>query len=319
MATLVQVPKSMINAPLIKRRTKIILASMVAWTTLSTLIAVAAEHSATSAKTDLRQMQTAPPVTVPPNWSTQAETVAVDYLDAVPTPIPTATGILANLGRPTGSTPIPYQTIAMVNSQQLDSLSASYLPVEDQFLIQTASGSFLLSVVMQYANGGPVLAAQPSVSPAILPGSSGLPLTWKNLPQATLSAGAQSQVTAWAQAYVANNQTALYQLTGDPQAHVYYGLGGWQLVGTPIIVSSTTTPNDSAAASQAGQALIQIQITMSRDGHPNQQIVTSYDLLMADITRPLPPIVAWGPAGTGWTLTTYQNAYPGSPLTTATG
>jgi hypothetical protein len=303
-AWLVQVPARLVSAKTVARHTKILLGAIVVWTLIMTAVAVSSSSSASRAKSEVLQLERSLAPTEQPTWVTQAQMVATDYLDAMPTPVPTAQGIPADMGNTAGA--IRYTAMELAGTQQLGSAAYGTLRVLDQFLVQTPTQDYILTVPMRAGRDGPVLADIPSLAPAKASSVTGQPLTWAGYPQSSLSAGAQSQLEAWAQAYATNNEAVLYQLTGDPQAHLYYGLGGWQLVSQPVVVSASSN-------SIGTEALVQVQLVIRRDGHPDQRITVAYDLLMGKISSPLPTIEAWGPAGTGWDLQPYQNANPGAP------
>ncbi len=312
----VAVPRQLVQAKMVRRRTKILVGVMVGWVIIMTIVAGAASSASSKDAKLLKQALARPIPAPPPTYYAQAQQVAVDYLNATPTPVPVATGLPANLDRValdatgtltnTPAAPIPYSSIAPYSSQYLGSAKSGDQRVVDQMLVDSNGTTYVLTVVFIPTKQGPVVANLPSLAPAHLEGTPQQPLNWSTYAQANLSPGAISQITTWAQAYASNDETTLYQLTGDPNSHLYLGLGNWVVQGTPTVVSATTRGNS---------ALVQVQVSMAEKGHPTIVVTNAYDLLMQDVNRPLPPIVAWGPAGSGWSLTPYQNAYAGAPPT----
>lgn len=302
----------MVTAKLVRRRTKVILAAIVAsWLLLAVLVLVSVGASSRASKA-VKVLQDKPAAKVLPDYKAQADQVVIDYLDAADVQLPRAQGIPARLGRtvesntstPTPAAAIKYRSVAFLDAKHLGTVLASDQRVLDRFMVLAQHHTYVMTIVLQPTRLGPMLAALPSMAPAVQLASGGPALDWMNYTQVQLSAGAVSQVDAWAQAYAANDRTALYQLTGDPSAHTYTGLGGWQVIGTPTVVSATT---------RGQQALVQVQVTMAPANNTAAQTVQAFDLLMQDVSRPLPPVVAWGPAGAGWSLRPFMNAAPGAP------
>lgn len=332
MAYLINVPRSLLRARMVRRRVKIIIIGMCLLVFFMLVITAQSSKTVQQAKNEVTAFEhrkIPPPL---PTFVPQAYQVAIDYLDAIPTNVPTATGIDPSLGRlkigasGVASGPaaaIPYTSINLYSSNQLPPDTGGGVGrVIDTFLVQGTAAvgapvtvsavnasappppAFFLSVTMRGTPSGPQIATLPSFGPAIFQSVTNPALDWSGYPQATLTSGATSQIDTWALAYTTNNETGLYQLTGDPTQHIYYGMpGSWNLIGEPKVTSATT---------RGQQALVQVQMTIAPTATPNAVINESFDLLLAQIDRPLPPIVAWGPAGTGWNLTPFTNANAGS-------
>lgn len=209
------------------------------------------------------------------------------------------------------TTPSPGQPALDVISSdywrfQIDSTGNQPYTETDHFLVQTASTGFYdLAISVDDIGGVPILAGPPNLAPTGFANRPNvqqvLPTGWK---PAGLSAGETNQIHQWAQSYVTGNSQTLYELTGDSRATHYVGLGGkWSLSGQPNITQSWGNAKTNTAI-----ARVQLTVTLN-----NQTFGVGFDLLIGDVSqRNLPPIQAWGPTGTGFTLRPYTNAIAGA-------
>lgn len=249
-------------------------------------------------------------------YEAAARSVVVDYMSGRVPSIPAAINVNAfaarestnNTGVASAPTPVPVLSIS--------SLSAETINIKDrsievhEFLVRTDAGLLEVSVTILDADG-PVLAALPSIKPADV----GVPpedaaFSWDAVfGQAVLDQDiAIEQVAKWADAYGADDADALYRLTNDPENHLYRGIGGLQSADQPVI--------KSAATFNKTQVLLTVTVTLRSTRNAALVLKSDYDLLLDDLDRAVPSIVAWGPAGTGPTLVPFSNAYePGEETT----
>lgn len=173
------------------------------------------------------------------------------------------------------------------------------------------------------ANGSAVPVGGPSVEPGppsiTSPASEG-PWPGINATPSVPSTVAQA-ITGWADAYVSGSPSSLHLAVGDPNpADHYQPLSG--------VSSVTATPTWGAriGAPSANEMIVQVNLDIVWDG---QQTVsglsgstgassgtsgsgsaptTTLDLLVERADSAAPVVVAWGPPGSGPTLTPYANA-----------
>lgn len=120
---------------------------------------------------------------------------------------------------------------------------------------------------------------------------------WVGWPKIETSApvGLQRQAEAWADAYFGNNPEALYRVTGDTEVRSYLPLGGALAVEDVVVDYYAAKPD---------QVLVHVLVATSRGS------VLGYDLLMLNPSSTLPPVVSWGPTGSGASLAPYSQAVP---------
>ncbi|OLT35462.1 hypothetical protein BJF79_32405 [Actinomadura sp. CNU-125] len=177
---------------------------------------------------------------------------------------------------------------------------------------------------------GPRLAAVPAF--AVWEGGAGAPegegdyTNYGNL-LADVSAPVETQIAAWAEAYVTGDSNALLTLTGDQDSsHYYIGLRGFTLPDSPSAVQI-----QSAIQGSGGRVIVRVRILLSRavpgatpngrpngtpdgapaetpDAGPQFASYADFDLLVGAPTGARPPVLAWGPAGSAAELEPYHNA-----------
>lgn len=257
----------------------------------------------------------------PGRYAGFATLVANNYLAGTPLDVPTAQGLDSTLGRlsqaAAGDASVrqpDVNTVAMGASRAVfesavdQTVKGVGLVETDTFLVEYKNGSVgRLAVVVDGTANGPELGALPSLLPPSQPPPANPPVaTGVPVGQLTssLPGGVQFQVDQWATDYAANNETGLYTLTGDTANRTYRGLGGFQVVGNPVIVSSTEPEANHRLASR-----LVVTITVTFQSTATSTVVTSasYDLLLENLQDHLPNIVAWGPAGSGAALAPFEN------------
>lgn len=155
-----------------------------------------------------------------------------------------------------------------------------------------------LSVPIVLSATGPVLGADPTLGPASA-SSSKDKFDNTQFPQADVSGPVTQAISDWANAYAADDQHALYTVTGDTQAGTYHGLGGFTVTGVEqrsAVQRSGSTGNFLVVRARVHLA--------SANGFTSD---SDFDLLIGDYQTSGPHVLAWGPAGAGPTLTPYQN------------
>jgi hypothetical protein len=263
---------------------------------LALLMAFAAMGSAQSSSTPA------------PKYRGVAQTVASDWMAGRPIGIPVQAGVtVADVGSVTASTvtTIAGATTTITSTQpgiawdHADVSVTSTSRVEIHWLaVRTVSRRMWMTVTITQQGGGPVLAANPALTPAAT-GVAGdkNPVSPDVLyASASPSKATNDQITAWAKAYVENDQRALYLVTGDTRTATYAGLGGFTFKSAAV---------STAGMRSKGEMVASVTVSML-DG--TRSVITTYDLLISNFDKALPNIVAWGPAGSAATLAAYQNA-----------
>lgn len=253
----------------------------------------------------------------PPNEVGIAQQAAVEFLDAKNATVPLAQGVPPDLGRVYADASkgisvhgkaIPYYGLVLYKTEYYNSPGQSNYRLVDQFLVGVGGATYELSVPIIDDNNNPSIANFLTFAP-FNPPASGSQLNWSNYSQITLTSGETQQIQQWVTAYLTDDTTQLYELTGDTSSnHVYGGLTGWALVGSPSIVSASQNNNN--------QVLVQVDVPMAPSSDQKNVTVGAYDILLGNVNVPIPYVVAWGPAGVGWHLKPYQNATPGTVVPT---
>jgi hypothetical protein len=201
--------------------------------------------------------------------------------------------------------PLPVQTFSF--SSGTDKKVSKTLTIEtDTFLLEYTNGSLVdLDIIVYGTPTGPELAALPALLPAPKgPGAlaeAGAPVPVSELDQ-PISQGLQFKVGQWANAYASDDQVALYLVTGDTQNVKFRGLGGFKLVGDPVITMATQDGPETPAT-----MVLTVEMTLQSASDSNVIERVSYDLLATGLSNQYPNIVAWGPPGSGSSLTPYEN------------
>lgn len=249
-----------------------------------------------------------------PTYEAPATLVLYAWLAGQPSPIPVATGLTSTLGRSISTTaqqsssppPIaPISTTAVAYTGSTTHSLGKRTWVVDTFDIATPTNTWAATVTLLVTPSGPVVGTMPSLTPWTHSTATPNQLTYTNIYakyQTTLTQGETSQVDAWASAYVGNDRAQLYTLTGDTADVHFDGLAGFKLVGTPSVLSATAGTNS---------VLVDMTLQVAPTGAPTQLVTLAYDVLLTNTSNPLPNVVAWGPAGTGFTLYPYENARKG--------
>lgn len=261
-----------------------------------------------------------------PEYQTEAAEVAAAFLGGAETGRCVSEGIEANVGRiPLNNTTADDLGIDDLEQETPGALNVLTLTWDDfdvtdvggqriethRFSVVTESGqAFDLSVPVADTDDGGCVAAVPALTPAERPaGTPSATLNWaESLPDNAVqpNAGVTAQVNTWAQAWAAGDERALYTLTGDSANVRYRALGGFLLAGEPTVDSAVTVDPEDPAANQ----IITVTLSLVDAADPEFATTVTYDLLISNPDQPLPFVVAWGSAGTGFDLEPLGNAEP---------
>jgi len=233
------------------------------------------------------------------------------WLSETPSPLPDGK-ILAW----EGATPV---AVTRLSKQASDAGGAIWHAEIDKFAVAGRAGRVYqvdLEVAIG-ANGSAVPVGGPSVEPGpppiASPASDG-PWPGINATASVPSTVAQA-ITGWADAYTSGSPSSLHLAVGDPNpADHYQPLSG--------VSSVTATPTWGAriGSPSADEMIVQVDLDIVWDGQQNvsglsgvsgtsgNAPTTTLDLLVERADSAAPVVVAWGPPGSGPTLTPYSNA-----------
>lgn len=165
-----------------------------------------------------------------------------------------------------------------------------------------------LTVPVHVDGGSAALAAHPSLLPDVAveqdPPLAGLDYRTVDGYRSNLGEAVAEVVEEWAQALLDDDGESLRRVAGDPREQVSYrGVSGFTLaedLDEPVAVSGGAPYRDGVLA----RARIWVR------GESAQRFVTSvdYDLYLTEVGTALPKVAAWGPPGSGPTLTPYANS-----------
>ena len=131
-------------------------------------------------------------------------------------------------------------------------------------------------------------------------------------------------ISDWASAYAQDDTESLKRITGDQNAaHVYHGLGGFSLEGTPTSLWSFQNSLGTLQDDTDDFIISRVQFRMVKRLENNlsntQREVLgertgmfvqtqTFDLMLRNFSSGTPNVVAWGPAGTWSSLSEFGNA-----------
>jgi len=310
--SIVQVPKQLVRAQDINRKAKWLAAITILTVVILALVAISASSTERKDNALLNSYLSHRSVSPSQDDIAFAQEAAVEYLDAQPATVPLANGVPSNLGRdytsPTGGSttrgaPFQYTGLVFYTTKTFPTTPGIPDHIIDEFLVDINNTAYLLDVPLVNPGHRPSIGNILSLMPFSAP-ASGTQLNWDQYAQTAPNAAETQQINAWATAYLSDNQVQLYELTGDAASNqVFVGLSGWSQAGPVQVVSAST---------QNGEMLVQIALPMALANKPTDIVVSTYDLLLDNLSHPIPNVVAWGASGAGWSLTPYQNAVAGS-------
>jgi hypothetical protein len=201
--------------------------------------------------------------------------------------------------------------------------AAGFKAEVNRFTVQGDPGIFEADVEVALTASGAVALSGPSLSPVQLGPSVGSPATqngpWPGLVATSSVPPAVTQtVQSWAEAYTSGNQATLALAVGDPKtADRYTPLSGVAAASASVIEAAPLR------AATADEMAVEVNLAITWADQPrNRQTAndqslpanpqgpqTTLDLLVARAHTAAPVVVAWGPPGSGPTLTAYQNGH----------
>lgn len=159
--------------------------------------------------------------------------------------------------------------------------------------------------------GEALLAAVPTIELWEKSGaSSDLSGSYQDLPEKIdpgEAPGLQAQLERWAKAYAEGNSDDLRTYANeDDRSLTYPGLGGFTSQGVQVL--SLIPAGENLFVARARVQLVGAQGSVS-EGFQSE---VEFDILVSDLDKADPGILAWGPAGSAGTLEPYDNAVPTS-------
>lgn len=189
--------------------------------------------------------------------------------------------------------------------------------------VRTPSGARMtVSVLVATDDAGrsAAVTGSPSVRPEVSTDDLQITDPWTTLLPASTNTEITAAITTWAKAYTGTDPVVLRQAVGDPDATRGY-------LTMPGTATAEATPADAGWIPQTvdGEVRATTQMVVAVNlavtwpgGDPSQKATLAYDVLLVDAGTAAPRVVAWGPRGTGPTLTPYGNAVPVESATAAT-
>ena len=116
--------------------------------------------------------------------------------------------------------------------------------------------------------------------------------------QAPVPEPVRARVVEWATAFAADSRSALFSFSGDNNAGVYRGLGGFTAHDVAIL----------SAVHHSGGEFLLVRPGVRLVSANGYAMYNELDLLIGSYNTPRPYVVAWGPAGSGNGLRPYVNA-----------
>jgi len=295
----VEIPRPLPLGTKVSRRAKAVIAAGIASPILAILAIIIAATSASS--------PTATHST--PDYAGVGETVVAEWLGGDPITVPHSSGLgpflgreLASFSSSSGPVAIPTRSIAFVGARHEQVNGLHY--VTDTYLVVSPDlGTVDVAVTMETTPRGAVVVA----SPAVTPYTSTAAAHHLAYPSDSPTQAMVTQIDAWASAYASNDESALYNLAGATTQVHYRGLSGVALISTPT-VNSCEIPVKITASSTA---ICQVSLELGVRSNHKLAWTASYDLLLGRLTAALPTVVAWGPPGSGSSLSPGENALPG--------
>jgi hypothetical protein len=185
----------------------------------------------------------------------------------------------------------------------------------DRFTVQGNPGIFEADVEVALTPSGPAALGGPSLSPFRL-GPSGTSQATENGPWPGLVAtssvppAVSQAVQSWADAYTSGNPATLALAVGDPNtADHYMPLSGVSAVSAAVVEAARI------GGARVNQMAVQVSLDITWADQQNGSAVnpqgpqTTLDVLVDRAYTAAPVVVAWGPPGSGPTLTADQNGH----------
>lgn len=244
------------------------------------------------------------PVVLPsvaPPGETVARVSLDEWLSSVPSPLPHAKVLYFD-----GDSVVtpPHVSLSSATKNR-------WTARDERFVVSTGRHQYVVTVEVGFPLGNTTGAVNATPEIAPLPAPSSNPAS-QNGPWPDVAANSSAPqpvaqaVQGWAQAYTSGSASALRLSVGDtnPQDHF-----------TPLsgVASVTSSANWSLPLTSSGLMAVNVSLDIVWNGQQSQAqsqapSPTTMDLLVERANTPAPVVVAWGPPGSGPTLTPYQNA-----------
>jgi|GEM_PF-5473712 len=248
-----------------------------------------------------------------------AAVAALDWLEGREVSVPTVPDAAAPIKDPDADSDQDMPTAAesapwTLAWQSFEATTAGTRRYEINWFLASTPGRapVWLAVTMDVTGRTPLLAAAPAVSSfGNFAERDAPPLDYGGVGATDVPSSVRTQVAEWARAFVTGDAAAVKKATLDPDPSRRWeaGLGaGWKLakdtpVSTPFIVALGRSADVAGSASPLHVARVELHL-LTPAGVP---VTGAYDLLLARLGDAQPHILAWGPAGSGSTLTPYAN------------
>jgi hypothetical protein len=185
----------------------------------------------------------------------------------------------------------------------------------DAFVVADGAGLMYRASVLVALDpaGGSTVLGSPSLEPIPVSRNDGVDqdAAWGSMKPGTASDEVQSAIRVWADALTSDDGSNLRLAVGDQDAsHAYLPmpvLAGAEASAVRGVLVPTGDPQKAAT-----QMIVRVSLTLTagRTNTGQSQTATEYDVLVDRYDTGAPVVVAWGPPGSGPTLTPYQNAVP---------
>ncbi|NDL60239.1 hypothetical protein [Phytoactinopolyspora mesophila] len=159
--------------------------------------------------------------------------------------------------------------------------------------------------------GGAVAMSLPSIVPDLPPASdgwdSGGPWPGHGIGTIRPSDAMVAAVEGWARAFTSGDPSSLRMAVGDPDpTRVYVPMLGVESVEANVVHGIGLSREDDEVLAQV-ELIIDWAGMSPPDSHSSRPPTTVVDVLIERASTASPVVVAWGPAGSGPTLTRYGN------------
>jgi hypothetical protein len=241
-------------------------------------------------------------------WATSLNTPTTSQTDDTPERV-TARGIAANTVNQFITTPAVPQPASLIGLTQEThtptSLSGRMIDMVDyQYTIQAGGLLYTVGYTLHVDGASITGIGTPSLTPATYEWEQSRAGDWPGWETQSAPNPVTAAIEAWAAAYTSGLPERLHQAIHDSdQTRFYVPLTG-ATMGEPKIRGAATQTDDKTITSLI--VAVDLPVTWSKGGKPDQ--VLGFDLLVEGVDTASPNVVAWGPQGSGPTLTPWMNS-----------
>ena len=232
----------------------------------------------------------------------EAELVLLSFLNAEPFTVPLADGVAADPTAQGAAAPAVLDGYAWSGFELVELASPGKQSVFEvhRFVVSFEGTPELFDayVTLSLTQSGPVLAAYPSLLPTRSPPTANARVDYTDFEQVPVPEPVRARVVEWATAFAADSRSALFSFSGDNNAGVYRGLGGFTAHDVAIL----------SAVHHSGGEFLLVRSGVRLVSANGYAMYNELDLLIGSHNTPRPYVVAWGPAGSGNGLRPYVNA-----------